>query len=444
MRGALKARCRSCENRLTLPGAEPGGGGGVSLTKRRAGVAPTPIRRACGARRGRRPGGHRPAAARSSLLDADPHLHSFRPCSLVASSRAGTPTSPGRPRSSPRRRQGRRPRSPAASRRRGHPGDVASRWPRRRRPRRCPPVSRTRPSRASPTWRAWPATSSGRCRLAEADCPFANPLHDPLSFVFHIEVQGGRMTEVHLAWAGRRVGDQIEPLRPRAAELDAYAACLAPRLEAVVMDPAPGGRGLPARVQLPRAPAALGRPRPTPGYRAEVAAASGGPRSGRRGGSPTAVREPAGSRGVEAVVSTVSKTTGACQRVSPSGVRVMTLPGLEELARGDLPHLEAHPLVVGRVRVEDEGVVARGQGASPRSSGPSSSPSARTASCAGCRSPRRAAPWPRRSPAPTAWSGGTPAPRAASTVWMVIAGRPMASTPPAAPAPGAAAEPEWS
>jgi hypothetical protein len=76
-------------------------------------------------------------------------------------------------------------------------------------------------------------------RRAEEACPFTNPLHDPLSFVFHIEVQGGRMTEVHLSKAGRRVGEEIEPLSQAPPELVAYAACLKPRLEAVVMDPAP-------------------------------------------------------------------------------------------------------------------------------------------------------------------------------------------------------------
>lgn len=75
--------------------------------------------------------------------------------------------------------------------------------------------------------------------LAEADCPFANPLHEPLSFVFHITVADGRMTRVHLARAGRRVGDQIETLGTAPSELTAYAACLAPRLEALVMDPPP-------------------------------------------------------------------------------------------------------------------------------------------------------------------------------------------------------------
>jgi len=76
-------------------------------------------------------------------------------------------------------------------------------------------------------------------RLAEEACPFTNPLHDPLSFVFHIEVQGGRMTEVHLSTAGRRVGQEIESLGVAPPELVAYAACLKPRLAAVEMDPAP-------------------------------------------------------------------------------------------------------------------------------------------------------------------------------------------------------------
>jgi len=76
-------------------------------------------------------------------------------------------------------------------------------------------------------------------RLAEADCPFTNPLHEPLSFVFHIAVVDGRMTQVHLARAGRHVGNEIETLPAAPPELTAYAACLGPRLEALVMDPPP-------------------------------------------------------------------------------------------------------------------------------------------------------------------------------------------------------------
>jgi hypothetical protein len=76
-------------------------------------------------------------------------------------------------------------------------------------------------------------------RVASQACPFTNPLHDPLTFVFHIEVQGGRMTEVHLAKAGRQVGQQVQVLAEIPPELAAYAACLEPRLQAVVMDPAP-------------------------------------------------------------------------------------------------------------------------------------------------------------------------------------------------------------
>ena len=76
-------------------------------------------------------------------------------------------------------------------------------------------------------------------RLADQACPFTNPLHDPLSFIFHIEVQGGRMTQVHLSKAGRLVGPGVEPMSEVPPELAAYAACLKPRLQALTMDPAP-------------------------------------------------------------------------------------------------------------------------------------------------------------------------------------------------------------
>jgi hypothetical protein len=70
-------------------------------------------------------------------------------------------------------------------------------------------------------------------------CSFTNPLHDPVSFAFHVEVQGGRIAEVHLAWAGVRVGEEVQRLQPPPPELSGYLECLVPRLESVVMDPAP-------------------------------------------------------------------------------------------------------------------------------------------------------------------------------------------------------------
>jgi hypothetical protein len=76
-------------------------------------------------------------------------------------------------------------------------------------------------------------------RMAEQECPFVNPFHDPISFAFHVEVRDGRMSTVHLAWAALRAGEESRPLQPAPPELTAYAACLAPRLEAVAMDPSP-------------------------------------------------------------------------------------------------------------------------------------------------------------------------------------------------------------
>jgi hypothetical protein len=75
-------------------------------------------------------------------------------------------------------------------------------------------------------------------RLAQDACPFANPLEEPISFAFHIDVQGGGVAEAHLAWAGARHGEEIHQIEPP-PELTAYAECLQPRLEAVVMAPAP-------------------------------------------------------------------------------------------------------------------------------------------------------------------------------------------------------------
>jgi hypothetical protein len=76
-------------------------------------------------------------------------------------------------------------------------------------------------------------------QAGERTCSFANPLHDPVSFAFHIEVSGGRMTKVHLAWVGTRVGEEIRPLPSAPPELTAYAECMKPILEAVRMDPPP-------------------------------------------------------------------------------------------------------------------------------------------------------------------------------------------------------------
>jgi len=76
-------------------------------------------------------------------------------------------------------------------------------------------------------------------RVSEEACPFVNPLHDPLAFAFHVEVIGGHMNQVHLAWAGVRAGEELQRLEEPPSELTAYIECLAPRLEAVWMDPAP-------------------------------------------------------------------------------------------------------------------------------------------------------------------------------------------------------------
>jgi len=76
-------------------------------------------------------------------------------------------------------------------------------------------------------------------RVAQGVCSFVNPLRDPVSFALHIEVRAGRMTEVHLAWAGVRHADDIHRLEPPPPELRAYVECLTPRLQAVAMEPAP-------------------------------------------------------------------------------------------------------------------------------------------------------------------------------------------------------------
>ncbi len=76
-------------------------------------------------------------------------------------------------------------------------------------------------------------------RVARGACPFVNPLHDRLAFAFHVEVTGGHMREVHLAWAAVHADGEPEPLETPPPELTAYADCLAPRLEAMRMSPAP-------------------------------------------------------------------------------------------------------------------------------------------------------------------------------------------------------------
>jgi hypothetical protein len=76
-------------------------------------------------------------------------------------------------------------------------------------------------------------------RMGQYVCSFTNPLRDPISFAFHIETLGGRMTKVHLAWAAVRHAEDRHRLQPPPPELNGYIACLTPRLRAVVMDPAP-------------------------------------------------------------------------------------------------------------------------------------------------------------------------------------------------------------
>ncbi|MCG6926936.1 MAG: hypothetical protein LJF30_16720 [Acidobacteria bacterium] len=76
-------------------------------------------------------------------------------------------------------------------------------------------------------------------RMGQYVCSFTNPLRDPVSFAFHIEAQGGRMTKVHLAWAAVQHAQDRHRLEPPPPELSGYVECLTPRLQAVVMDPAP-------------------------------------------------------------------------------------------------------------------------------------------------------------------------------------------------------------
>lgn len=75
-------------------------------------------------------------------------------------------------------------------------------------------------------------------------CPVLNPFQDRLHFALEIDVKGGRMTRVALgqvAHGGEAGGEGAHavPDAQRPRELVAYAACLAPHLESVVMEPSP-------------------------------------------------------------------------------------------------------------------------------------------------------------------------------------------------------------
>lgn len=75
----------------------------------------------------------------------------------------------------------------------------------------------------------------------EAACPLENPFRDTLHFAFEIEVARGRMTRVALGEVALEgaIGRLALLERQWPPELVAYVACLAPQLEAAVMDPAP-------------------------------------------------------------------------------------------------------------------------------------------------------------------------------------------------------------
>jgi hypothetical protein len=75
----------------------------------------------------------------------------------------------------------------------------------------------------------------------EAVCSLENPFRDKLSFAFAIDVAGGRITRVGVAEAAIEapLGRLALLKRQWPPELPAYVACLAPHLQAIVMDPAP-------------------------------------------------------------------------------------------------------------------------------------------------------------------------------------------------------------
>jgi hypothetical protein len=72
-------------------------------------------------------------------------------------------------------------------------------------------------------------------------CPFENPYRDRLRFALDLEVKEGRIVRVVLGHVGLGPEEQLQSLGPSQwpRELTGYVACLAPHLEAVVMDPAP-------------------------------------------------------------------------------------------------------------------------------------------------------------------------------------------------------------
>ena len=79
----------------------------------------------------------------------------------------------------------------------------------------------------------------------EAQCSLENPFRDRLSFAFAIDVARGRITRVGVAEAAIEapLGRLSLLKRQWPPELTAYVSCLAPHLQAVVMDPAPADGG---------------------------------------------------------------------------------------------------------------------------------------------------------------------------------------------------------
>jgi len=75
----------------------------------------------------------------------------------------------------------------------------------------------------------------------EAVCSLENPFRDKLSFAFAIDVASGRITRVGVAEAAIEAPlGRLSLLKTQwPPQLPAYVACLAPHLQAVVMDPAP-------------------------------------------------------------------------------------------------------------------------------------------------------------------------------------------------------------